>query len=87
MDAGVVRQDLIEVGRDHGEGGGRGAVVEVGVADVAALDQRSLDFSAGDGGQRASGNGGKFAGKCCAAAAAVFWTAGETVAVVTETSL
>ena len=85
VDAGVERQDLVEVGRDHRKGGGRCTVVEVGVADVAALDQRGLDFGAGDGGKGASRNGGQLAGKGCAVV--VFWMAGETVAVVTETSL
>ena len=52
VDAGVERQDFVEVGRDHGQGGRRGAVVQVGVADVAALDQRRLDLGAGHRGQR-----------------------------------
>ena len=55
--ARVVRQDLVEVGRNHGQRRRGGAVVEVGVADVAALDQRGLDLGAGDGGQRTAGGG------------------------------
>ena len=57
VDAGVERQDFVEVGRDHGQGRGRGAVVQVGVADVAALDQRCLDLGAGHRGQRPAGDG------------------------------
>ncbi len=53
----VVRQDFVQVGRDHGQGRGRGAVVEVGVARVAAGDQRGLDLGPGDGCQRAGREG------------------------------
>ena len=55
--AGVERQDLVEVGRDDGQRRCGRPVVEVGVADVAALDQRGLDFSAGHCRQRPSGSG------------------------------
>ncbi|MDQ0820253.1 hypothetical protein QFZ69_001132 [Arthrobacter sp. V1I7] len=57
VDAGVVRQDLVQVGRHDGQGGGGGSVVQVGVADVAALDQRRLDLRPGDRGERLAGNG------------------------------
>ncbi len=60
--ARVVRQDFVQVGRDHGQGRGGGAVVEVGVAGVAAGDQRGLDFGPGDGGQRAAREGVEFGG-------------------------
>jgi hypothetical protein len=48
VDAGVEGQDLVEVGLHHREGGGRCAIVQVGVPDVAAVDQRGLDFGAAD---------------------------------------
>ena len=57
VDAGVERQDLVEVGRDDGQRRGRGAVVQVRVADVAALDERRLDLGAGHCGQRPAGDG------------------------------
>ena len=88
VDAGVERQDFVEVGGDNREGRGGGAVVQVGVADVAALDQRGLDFGAGDGGERPAGNGKPFAEQGCGAGADAGGRGlGETVAVVTETSL
>ena len=54
MHARVVRQDFVQVGRDYRQGRGGGAVVEVGVAGMAAGDQRGLDLGPGDGGQRAA---------------------------------